>query len=403
MDKNQELINRRREITTRLRAIADTLEADKDKREMTADERTEVTALTRELGVIDLRIQAASGADNIQVQRSQGAQFDAWLREACKGGQQREYKVMNREAVTTGTTNADGTIPVTIEDFMAPLEKGLIFDLVGLRLETGLVGSYMIPGIGAVTASVAGEAETVADSEISFEKLTPTPKRISCKVKISNQLINQSAGKAYNAVIEQVAESVRRTLNERMFATRQNISDALIGPFKALAGAAAVPAANIKTLAQKRAAKHILFAGEVPTYKEIMLLRTIALTKGVRNFNGAYVMDAATAGELRCTPKGAGGGRMVLEDGMIDGIPVYETSYINEGVNKNYIGFGYWRYEAAGQFGDVRMIVDPYTGAAEDCVIITVNADWSMTTLRPEAFTLGECNIAGGSGSGSGN
>ena len=397
----KEMIKRRFDITERMRSIADAMEA--EKREMTPEEKTELDGLKRELNVIDIRIAAESGGNKPQAQRSQAAQFDAWLREACAGGKQREFKVFNREAVTTGTTNADGTIPVTIEDFMAPLEKGLIFDLVGLKLETGLVGSYMIPGIGAVTAQVAGEAETVADSEITFEKLTPNPKRISTKVKISNQLINQSAGKAYNAIIEQVAESVRRTLNERMFATRQSISDALVGPFKAIAAAQGVPAANIKTLAQKRAAKHILFAGEVPTYKEIMLLRTIALTKGVRNLNGAYVMDAATAGELRCTPKGAGGGRMVLEDGYIDGIPVYETSYINEGGNKNFVGFGYWRYEAAGQFGDVRMIVDPYTGAAEDCVIVTVNADWSMTTLRPEAFTLGECNIGGGSGSGSGN
>ena len=396
-----ELIKRRYEITERMRPMADAVDA--DKREFTDAEKTELESLKRELSIIDVRINAESGGNKPQVQRSQAALFDAWLREACAGGKQREFKVMAREAVTTGTTNADGTIPVTIEDFMEPLEQGLIFDLVGLKLQTGLVGSYMIPGIGAVTAQVAGEAETVADSEITFEKLTPTPKRISCKVKISNQLINQSAGKAYAAIVVQVAESIRRTLNERMFATRQNISDALIGPFKALAAAAAVPAANIRTLAQKRAAKHILFAGETPTYKEIMLLRTIALTKGVRNLNGAYVMDAATAGELRCTPKGAGGGRMVLEDGMIDGIPVYETNYINEGGNKNYVGFGYWRYEAAGQFGDVRMIVDPYTGAAEDCVIVTVNADWSMDTLRPEAFTLGECAGGSGSGSGSGN
>jgi len=397
----QELIKRRFEISERMRSIADAVE--KDKREMTAEEKAEVETLKRELAVVDLRIQAEAGGNNPQAQRSQAAQFDAWLREACMGGQQREFQVRNREAVTTGTTNADATIPVTIEDFMAPLEQGLILDLVGLRLQTGLVGSYMIPGIGAVTAQVAGEAETVAESAITFEKLQPNPKRVAIRVKISNQLINQSAGKAYAAIVEQVSEGIRRLLNERMFATRQNISDALIGPFKALAAASAVPAANIRTLAQKRAAKHILFAGETPTYKEIMLLRTIALTKGVRNLNGAYVMDSATAGELRCTPKGAGGGRMVLEDGMIDGIPVYETNYINEGGNKSYIGFGYWRYEALGQFGDVRMIVDPYTGAAEDCVIITVNADWSMTTLRPEAFTLGECAGGSGSGSGSGN
>lgn len=397
----KEMLKRRFEITERMRSIADAMEA--EKREMTPEEKAEVEGLKRELNVIDLRINAEAGGKKPQVQRSQAAQFDAWLREACAGGKQREFRVLNREAVTTQTQNADGTIPVTIEDFMAPLEQGLILDLVGLKLQTGLVGSYMIPGIGAVTAQVAGEAETVADSEISFEKLQPNPKRVAIRVKISNQLINQSAGKAYAAIVEQVSEGIRRLLNQRMFATRQNISDALIGPFKALAGASGTPAANIKTQAQKKAAKHILFAGECPTYKELMLLRTVALCKGVQNLNGAYVMDAATAGELRCTPKGAGGGRMVLEDGMIDGIPVYETNYINEGTNKNYVGFGYWRYEALGQFGDVRMIVDPYSGAAEDCVIVTINADWSMTTLRPEAFTIGECAGGSGSGSGSGN
>lgn len=399
----KEMIKRRFDITERMRSIADAMEA--EKREMTPEEKTELDGLKRELNVIDIRLAAESGGNKPQVQRSKAAQFDEWLREAKKGGTH-EFTVLSREVVghpaMTTTPNADGTIPVTIEDFLEPLEEGMIFDRVGLKLETGLVGAYSIPGMGAVTATVEGEGETVEDTEITYDKLAPSPKRISISVRISNQLINQSAGKAYNELVKQVSEGIRRALNKRMFMTAQSLTT-LSGPFKALAAAAAVPAANVKTQAQKKAAKHILFAGEVPTYKEIMLLRTIALVKGVRNLNGGYVMDAATAGDLRCTPKGAGGGRMILEDGYIDGMPVYETNYINEGTNKNYIGFGFWRYEAAGQFGETRMIVDPYTGAKEDCVIITVNTDWSMTALRPEAFSLGECNIGGGSGSGSGN
>ena len=121
----KEMIKRRFDITERMRSIADAMEA--EKREMTPEEKTELDGLKRELNVIDIRIAAESGGNKPQAQRSQAAQFDAWLREACAGGKQREFKVFNREAVTTGTTNADGTIPVTIEDFMAPLEKGLIF------------------------------------------------------------------------------------------------------------------------------------------------------------------------------------------------------------------------------------------------------------------------------------
>lgn len=396
----KKLIKRRFEITERLRAIADAMEA--DKREMTAEEKTEVATMTRELGVIDLRIQSESGGREVLVQRSKGAAFSVWLREALKAGN-REYAINSREftGLSTQTANAEGAIPVTVEDFLEPLEQGLIFDKVGLKFQTGLAGAYSIPGMGAVTATVEGEGETVEDTEVTMEKLSPNPKRVSIRVKITNQTINQSDGKAYDVLVSNVAMSIQRVLNQRMFTTRQSYSDALVGPFKALAAASPVPAANIKTLAQKRAAKHIMFAGETPTYKELILLRTLTLVKGVRNLNGAYVMDAATAGDLRATPKGAGGGRMVLEDGMIDGIPVFETNYINEGRNQNFVGFGYWRYEAAGQFGNLRMIVDPYNGAAEDCVIITVNGDYSMTALRPEAFSLGQC-AGGGSGSGSG-
>ena len=397
--KTNEMITRRNEIQVRLTAIADAM--DSEKREMTPEEKTESEALTRELNAIDLRIKAASNVGVQAPTKSREVMFDEFLREALASGKKMEYKIQ-REAVKTTTTNADATIPVTVEAIMKPLEEGLILNKVGLKLQTGLVGSYVIPGIGAITAQVAGEAQEVTDSEVTFEKLTPAPKRVAITVKISNQLINQSAGVAYQALVDQVRAGMERLLNLRMFTCKQSFSDGFVGPFKALAAAAGVSAANVKTMTQKKAAKHILFAGETPTYKEIMLLRTAALCKGVEYLNGAYVMDAATAGELRCTPKGAGGGRMILEDGYIDGMPVFETNYINMGTNKNYVGFGFWGYEALGQFGDVRMVIDPYTAAAEDCVKITLNADWSMTTLRPEAFTIGEC-AGGGSGSGSGN
>lgn len=397
--KTNEMITRRNEIQVRLSAIADAMEA--EKREMTPEEKTEAAALQRELAAIDLRIQASTNVGVQAPTKSREVMFDEFLREALASGKRMEYKIQ-REAIKTTTTNADATIPVTVEAVMKPLEEGLILNKVGLKLQTGLVGSYVIPGIGAITASVAGEGVEVADSEVTFDKLTPSPKRLSVSVKISNQLINQSAGVAYQALVDQVRAGLERVLNLRMFTCKQSISDGFVGPFKALAGAAGVSAANVKTMAQKKAAKHILFAGETPTYKEIMLLRTAALCKGVEYLNGAYVMDAATAGDLRCTPKGAGGGRMILEDGYIDGMPVFETNYINMGTNKNYVGFGFWGYQALGQFGDMRMIIDPYTAAKEDCVVITLNADWSMTTLRPEAFTIGEC-AGGGSGSGSGN
>ena len=397
--KKNELIKRRFEITERLRSIADDMEA--KKREMTPEEKAESAALARELAAIDLRIQAETGVQPAMVQKSREVRFDEILREAKNGNAQKEF-IIKREAVVTTDTNIDATFPVTVEALMEPLEEGLILDKLGIPTRTGLRGTFVIPGIGAIEATVAGEAVEISDSSIEWEKLIPSPKRLSVSASISNQAINASDGTAYRAVVDQLRVAIQRTLNNRMFTTKQSLSDTFVGPFKALAAAQGVPASQVKTIAQKKAAKHILFAGEVPTYKEIQLLRTIPTVKGVKYLQGAYIMDAAMAGELRATPKGAGGGRMILEDGYIDGMPVYETNYLSLGTNKTYIAFGYFGYEALGQFGDMRMIVDPYTEAAKDCVKIVLNADWAMTTLRPEAFSLGEC-AGGGSGSGSGN
>lgn len=404
MEKNkintQELLKRRRELGDRLTAIADDMKA--KSREMTADEKVEREAITREMNQIDLYIQAATNPTTVQTQKSREVRFDEILREAKKGGSNKEFG-LQREAVVTTDPNIDATFPVTVEALMEPLEEGLILDKLGIPTRTGLSGKFVIPGIGAITATVADEAVEISDTTIDWEKLTPNPKRLAISASISNQTINASNGTAYRDVVDQLRVGIQRALNLRMFTTRQSVSDGFVGPFKALAAAQAVPAAQVRTLAQKKTAKHIMFAGDVPTYKELQLLRAIPTVKGVRYLYGAYIMDAAMAAELRATPKGAGGGRMILEDGYIDGMPVYETNYLELGTNKSYIAFGFFGYEALGQFGDMRMIIDPYTEASKDCVKIVLNADWAMTTLRPEAFALGECPTGGGSGSGSGN
>ena len=40
--------------------------------------------------------------------------------------------------------------------------------------------------------------------------------------------------------------------------------------------------------------------------------------------------------------------------------------------------------------------MDPYTRAKEDVVQVTLNADWSLTTLRTEAFALYAGKTVGG-------
>ena len=119
-------------------------------------------------------------------------------------------------------------------------------------------------------------------------------------------------------------------------------------------------------------------------------MRSLALLKGIEGLNPCYVMDEYTKGELESTERTVGSGRMIIENGAIAGVPVFTTNYINT-EEDTFIGFGYWGYEPLQGFGQQRFIIDPYTGATSDSVRLTLNADWSMTTLRKEAFVLGKC------------
>lgn len=394
MKKNvKELLDRRFQITQRMNAMADVMEA--EKRELTDPEKAEKAALERELTAIDMYLRCAGSAPVPGEVKSRAVMFDEFLKNA-KGQGKCEF-AFSRE-VTTGTTNADGMIPVRIDDMLKPLEEGLVLGKLGIKVVTGIQGSFVVPSIGYVEAEVAGEAEKIDDTTIDFGKLTPNPQRVAITIAISNQLINQTSGKAYEAIVEQLNAGIVRTLNKRLLSTDTTLTK-LVGGFKACAAASGVAITNLKTLAQKKACKKILFAGAVPTYKELVMMKSVAAVKGCESLFPAYIMDAALIGELESTPKDQGSGRMIIEDGKINGIPVLASNFMDKG-NRTQVGFAFFGYQALNGFGEARMVVDPYTMATKDCTRVTINTDWDMMALRDEAFVLGVC--AGG-GSGSGN
>ena len=373
----------------RLTELADLAEKEGN-RAFTADEREEIDMLERANAILDVKI---NGAKNGLVEvTAREARFDAFLREVLSSRRLNEQRLERTYNHTTASTNADGMIPVTTGDVVEPLEEGLILKAVGLPLYTGLAGSYVIPTISAIEASVAGEAVALSDSQIDFGKIQPVPKRVGVTVNLSNQLINQTEGVAYNIVMSQLPKAMARTLNNRMFTTNTTVTG-LYGPFKACAGETAVALSTLTTKALKKAAVHIAFAGQLPTYKELLAMKGLVLLKGVDPEYMAYVMDEYTKSELEATPRDAGSGKMIVEDGKIAGIPVFCTNFINTSTD-TFIGFGCWGNEPLQQFGDMRMIVDPYSQATSDITRVTLNADWAMTTLRPEAFILGKCAAA---------
>jgi len=97
-------------------------------------------------------------------------------------------------------------------------------------------------------------------------------------------------------------------------------------------------------------------------------------------------MSAARNCELEATPRDAGSGIMMIEDGKLSGYPVF----VSHQVTDDYLFLGDFAYQPAGFFGEMRLIVDPYTGADRNMIKITLNFGFATTTLRPAAFVAGK-------------
>lgn len=375
INERNTLINQREAVNIAMNEIADKAKA--EKRELSAEENVKYQQLQGEFSKLSREI--AMNHDAVNVLRdtpSNEKSKNTLLREALAAtlerGGKAEFK-LSREAVNTAALEAGGMIPLTIKDVLPPLEMGLVFDKVGIPVETGVVGDIQWPVMGSVEAEIQGEGLDLSDTALDLSKIAAKRTRVGISFTVSNQAISNASTDLVSLIQNQARMGLKRTLNRACF-SHENFTGDFHGAF---AGAKASGT----------------FAGAVPTYKELLKMKGDVAATGVEMLGFCYVMSESMKATLEATPIDAGSGRMIIENGTIAGYPVFCTEFINYTsgkveANKEYIAAGCFAYLAVNQYGDLRMIVDPYSKAKSDSVVITLNSDWSMTTLRNEAFAL---------------
>lgn len=375
-DRNS-MLAKRETINIRMNEIADKAQA--EKREFSAEENVEYQKLQADFAKLGREIAMNVDVVNYMnakpnVQKSK----NALLREAFQGamGSQQKEFVVKREwvdGVEVADIAAGGMVPLTIKDILPPLEMGLIWDKVGIQVETGVIGDISWPVMGSVEASVLGEKAELTDTGVDLSNIKPKKERVGITIPITYQAINDTNSNLLGIIQTQARMGITRLLNRVAF-SHQNFTSTFHGPF-----------AGGKTQGS--------FAGAVPTLKELMEMKGKVAATGVEMSGFCFVMSENMKAVLEATPIDAGSGRMIIENGTIKGYPVFCTEYINYGSDKTkagveYIAAGCFGYLAANQYGDLRIVVNPYSRAKEDIVEVTINGDWSITTLRTEAFAL---------------
>lgn len=377
---------KREQTNIRMNEISDKVQA--ENRPMTEAEQREYNTLQSDFAKLgrelSLNADMVSSLKNSSSEvKTQEALLREVLAEAAKKGGKSEYVITAREwtnGIDMTKVAAGGMIPLTIKDILPPLEQGLIYDKVGIPIETGVMGDIQWPVLGAVEATVKGEKEPLADTGIDMSKVVAKKVRVGITIPVSGSAITSTSTNLLGLIQSQAGKGIVRLLNRVIF-SHQNFTSDFHGPF---AGAKV----------QKT------FAGTLPTYKELLAMKGEVFAEGVEPIGFCYVMSENMKSQLEGSPIDEGSGRMIVENGAIAGYPVFTTEFINYGSNKEkaegveYVGAGCWGYLPVNQYDELRVIVDPYTRAKEDIVQITINGEWSITVLRSQAFALGKTKSA---------
>lgn len=377
---------KREQINIRMNEISDKVQA--ENRPMSEAEKREYDTLQSDFAKLGRELSLnADMVSSLKNSSSEVKTQEALLREvladAAKKGGKSEYVITAREwtnGIDMAKVAEGGMIPLTIKDILPPLEQGLIHDKVGIPIETGVVGDIQWPVLGAVEATVKGEKESLADTGIDMSKVVAKKVRVGITIPVSGSAITSTSTNLLGLIQSQAGKGIVRLLNRVIF-SHQNFTSDFHGPF---AGAKV----------QKT------FTGTLPTYKELLAMKGEVFAEGVEPVGFCYVMSENMKSQLEGSPIDEGSGRMIVENGAIAGYPVFTTEFINYGSNKEkaegveYVGAGCWGYLPVNQYEELRVIVDPYSRAKEDIVQITINGNWSITTLRAQAFALAKTKSA---------
>lgn len=361
----EQMIARQEEINAQLNGF--------EGRELSDGEKAQQGALMREWEAnkrqITVMNQAREAAKNAPA-ANPNAQFRELVKKVARREVDGNIKMLREatDAITSGVIQANETtnmasagLPVTIVDLLRPLESELIYDKLGIRVATGVRGQIQWPALNtAVEATVGGEHDEVEKKALDFSKITAVPVKLGLSIAVSNEAINDAAFDLRGTVVTELGTAIARTLNNRVLA---------------LAAPTAKPNFVGPLVSHKQT---VAFAGTVPTYAEIKGLKGKVLKSKASMAGFCYVMDAEMYAALEATPKDAGSGRFIIENGKIDGDLVFITDIA---AYSGKVAAGCFAYEALNQHGDMYFVVDPYTRASRNETVFTVNADFSLTYL----------------------
>ena len=268
----------------------------------------------------------------------------------------------------TQTVSGDGVHDEIVEEefkgLLEPLYADSVISNLGITIYNGLpAGDFKVSALGKGSAAWADETGTAAESKNTFSHVTLQPKRISAQLSYSKQFLAQDTIGAEAAI--------RRDIYNALVAQIQSTM------LSADAGGTNKPAGIFNGVTAKN----------ISSYAELCNVEASVDDSNVKG-ERKYLMSNKAKAILRCMPKSSLTTELVLDGNDIDGTPVIA----NSDVPTTQYAYGDFSNIVMGTWGNVDLIVDPYTLAAENSVRIVVNAfvDWKKVRKDENVIVYGK-------------
>lgn len=268
----------------------------------------------------------------------------------------------------TQTVSGDGVHDEIVEEefkgLLEPLYADSVISNLGITIYNGLpAGDFKVSAMGKGAAAWADETGTATESKNTFSHVTLQPKRISAQLSYSKQFLAQDTIGAEAAI-------------------RRDIYNALVAQIQTTMLSADVAGAN-----KPAGIFNGVTAKNISSYAELCDVEATVDDSNVKG-ERKYLMSNKAKAILRCMPKSSLTTELVLDGNDIDGTPVIA----NSDVPTTQYAYGDFSNIIMGTWGNVDLIVDPYTLAAENSVRIVVNAfvDWKKVRSTENVIVYGK-------------
>ena len=268
----------------------------------------------------------------------------------------------------TQTVSGDGVHDEIVEEefkgLLEPLYADSVISNLGITIYNGLpAGDFKVSAMGKGSAAWADETGVASESKNTFTHVTLQPKRISAQLSYSKQFLAQDTIGAEAAI-------------------RRDIYNALVAQIQSTMLSADASGAN-----KPAGIFNGVTAKNISSYKELCDVEAAVDDSNVKG-ERKYLMSNKAKAILRCMPKSSLTTELVLDGNDIDGTPVIA----NSDVPTTQYAYGDFSNIVMGTWGNVDLIIDPYTLAAENSIRIVVNAfvDWKKVRKDENVIVYGK-------------